>query len=53
MAAANEIIYARCRIPYMECPFALVSEVMKAGLPFDEHAVKTIEYNRETVPPPF
>ena len=53
MAAANEIICARCRIPYMECPFALVSEVMKAGLPFDEHAVKTIEYNRETVPPPF
>ena len=45
-----EIICERCRIPYVECPFVLVSEVMAAKLPFDEHAVRTIKYNRETVP---
>jgi len=48
-----EIICERCRIPYLESPFSLVSDVMQAGLPFDEHAVRTIEFNRETVPPPF
>ena len=53
IGSGYEIICARCRMPYVECPFSLVSEVMQAGLPFDEHAVRTILHNRETVPPPF
>lgn len=42
------VVCSTCRVTFGECPNSYASEVMNAGLPFDEHNVKVAEETKAT-----